>query len=216
MSKHARIHSIFVILGAGLICSNAALANEAFKDSHISGLDYRYFEAGPLLVNEKGQGSHTGMSLRGSLAWSSHWHVFAGYATHPFDDTANPWARIGVGFNHAIDAESDIVARIAYEHRSAVAKTSAHTTHSKPDLGNIDTPHHPPANRGPSLEIGLRSALVKHIEGQIGLREVFLEHHETLALLGAEYRLNSQWAISADVEIGKESREAFIGARWYF
>lgn len=129
------------LLALGL---TAALPFAASAQS-VSSLSYNYVEGG-YAATDTDSGDADGFGVNASIAFHPNFHLFGGYQNQEIDDSRvdfDQW-RVGVGYNHGISPNADLVTRIAYE---------------KFDFGRgFDAD-------GYSVEVGLRGALLPNLEG---------------------------------------------------
>ena len=79
------------------------------------GISWNYVEGGYAATNSDLDAD--GFGLNGSVAVHPNFHVFGGYMNQEIDGTSidfDQW-RLGVGYNHEISRNADLVTRIAYE-----------------------------------------------------------------------------------------------------
>ena len=136
--KHRQL---LLALLVGLPASGvAATANAA------EGLSYNYVQAG-YAATDVDDGEADGFAGEASFAIHPNFHVFGGYNNQEVDDSSvelENW-RAGVGYNHPVSANTDLLTRVAYENYQA-------------DEVGLDVD-------GWSAEVGVRSALTTQLEG---------------------------------------------------
>ncbi|MCA1714692.1 MAG: porin family protein, partial [Gammaproteobacteria bacterium] len=153
-------HSLPVLT---LLAALPALALSAAA-SAAEGVSYNYVEAGYAATKlDDSDIDADGFGANGSLAIHPNFHVFGGYSGQQSDDFSvagsnvevdvDQW-RAGIGYNHAIAANTDLVARAAYEKFEVDDVT---VDGVRFDSGDGDD--------GYSAEVGVRSALAPNFEG---------------------------------------------------
>jgi Ax21 family sulfation-dependent quorum factor len=187
-------------IAAGL-AAFALIAAAPFASAQ--GLSYNYVEGGYVATNTDG-GDADGFGGNASFALHPNFHVFGGYSTQEVDgvSTGGPievdvdqW-RVGLGYNHAVAANTDLVTRIAYE------KFQARGIAFDAD--------------GWSAEVGARSALTPNIEGyaMAGYEDGDAYDGDFYGRLGAQVKFNANWGISGDVKIADGDTQWFVGPRF--
>jgi len=123
-----------------------------------------------------------GFTVKGSMAFGQHFYGFADYSHYDFDPAlkASP-ASLGAGFHTAIDDGVDFIAELSYVGMNTEI------------LGDD---YHNDAYRG---AMGVRSVVAKHveIEGKVTYTDVQDFDSVVGASLGAQYRINDTWGITA-------------------
>jgi Ax21 family sulfation-dependent quorum factor len=95
-----------------------------FAASAAEGLSYNYVEGGYVATNTDA-GDADGWGVNGSGAIADNFHVFGGYSGQKTDDETigglrfegvdvDQW-RVGLGYNQPVAANTDLLARVAYE-----------------------------------------------------------------------------------------------------
>lgn len=176
-------------------------------------LSYTYVEGG---YNRISGGPKTdGWGLNGSVAVGSNFHVFGGYTQYDVDNVnvdIDNW-NLGVGYNHSLNQNTDLVARLGYQE----AKTKG-----LPSLNAYFT------------EVGVRAALHPNVEGHI---YAGYERAQTLELvgnplnptfargkregefygrIGGQYKFTQNVGLVADVKFVDGDQQYFVGPRISF
>ncbi len=185
------------LLALGL---TAALPFAASAQS-VSSLSYNYVEGGYAATDSDLDAD--GFGVNASIAFHPNFHVFGGYQNQEIDDSRvdfDQW-RVGVGYNHGISPNADLVTRIAYEKFDA----------GRDFFGNrIDAD-------GYSVEVGLRGALLPNLEGyaMAGYEDYGSDYDDDFyGRLGAQWRFTPNWGISGDVKFSGGDRQWFVGPRF--
>lgn len=166
------------------------------QESGSTGLSYNYLEGGYVATNTD-SGDADGWGLNGSAAFTPNWSVFGAYSNQKIDDTDvdfDQW-RLGVGYNHPIASNTDLVTRAAYEKFDAGSGA------------NFD---------GYSVEAGVRSALTSNLEGYAlaGYEDGDEYSSDFYGRLGAQVKFNQNWGINGDVKFVSGDTQYFIGPRF--
>lgn len=167
------------------------------------GLSYNYVEGGYVATNTDG-GDADGFGGNASFAIHPNFHVFGGYSTQevdgfsidgPVEIDVDQW-RAGLGYNHAVAANTDLVTRIAYE------KLQARGTAFDAD--------------GWSAEVGARHAFTPNFEGHAmaGYEDGDEFDGDFYGRLGAQVKFSPNWGISGDVKIADGDTQWFVGPRF--
>lgn len=182
----------------------------AAQDS--STLNYNYVEGGYL--SSEGDGLDLdGWKLKGSVALHPNWHVFGSYARQSYDndfvdldgelytlpDEVLEEARIGVGYNHALAEQTDLVARLAYQRYM------------------VDTFIGDDSFNSYSAEVGVRSAFGERFEGYAlaGYQDGGdLIEGDFYGRLGAQVKFTQNWGLSGDVKFADGDAQWFVGPRF--
>ncbi|QDH71377.1 OmpO family porin [Marilutibacter alkalisoli] len=173
-----------------------------FAASAAEGVSYNYVEAGYAAIN--GDRDADGWAIGGSAAIAPNFHIFGSYSNQEIDNTSidfDQW-RLGVGYNHEINRNVDLLTRVAYE---------------KFDAGSgLDSD-------GWSVEAGVRGAFTPNFEGYA---LAGYEDYDDLAgqkidgefygRLGALVKFNQTWGISGDVKFVDGDTQWFVGPRASF
>jgi Ax21 family sulfation-dependent quorum factor len=173
------------------------LAALPFAASAAEGLSYNTLEGGYAATNTDVVDAD-GWALKGSFALNPNFHLFGDFTRQDFKDTDvhfNQW-RAGVGYNHEITSNTDLLTRVAYE---------------KFDWGNGFT------SDGYSVEAGVRSALTSRLEGYAlaGYEDSHDFDGSFYGRLGAQVKFNPNWSVGADVKLldGGDT-QWFVGPRF--
>ena len=160
------------------------------------GISWNYVEGGYAATNSDLDAD--GFGLNGSVAVHPNFHVFGGYMNQEIDGTSidfDQW-RLGVGYNHEISRNADLVTRLAYE---------------KFDAGRgLDYD-------GYSVEVGLRGALAPNFEGHamVGYEDYGSQFDDDFyGRLGAVVKFNQNWGLSGDVKFVSGDTQWFVGPRF--
>ena len=195
----------------------ALAAAAPFAASAADGLSYNYVEGGYVatnLDNDDGDIDADGVGINASVAVSQNFHIFGGFNTQSSDefdfldtrvDTDVSQWRAGLGYNMAIGASTDLLARVAYE-KAEVDDITIGSTRYDVNAGDD----------GYSLEVGVRSALTPNLEGYAlaGYQDFGDDRDDFYARLGAQWKFNPNWGISGDVKLADGGSEWFIGPRF--
>lgn len=151
------------------------------------GISYNHVEAGYAATNADGDAD--GFGLNASVAVHPNFHVFGGWSNQDIDHSSadfDQW-RIGVGYNHEISPNADLVTRIAYEKFDA----------GRDSFGNRYDPD------GYSVEVGVRGAMLPQLEGHalVGYEDYGSEFDSDFyGRLGAVWKFTPNWGMSGDVK----------------
>ena len=175
------------------------LAALPFAASAAEGLSYNYVEGGYVATNSD-LADADGWGLNGSGAISDNFHIFGGYTaqeTEDFDVGIDQW-RVGLGYNHPIASNTDLLARVAYENYEV-------------DGFNVDVD-------GYSAEVGVRSALTPNFEGYAlaGYEDGDEFDGDFYGRVGAQVKFNQSWGITGDVKFADGDTQYFVGPRLSF
>ena len=164
------------------------------------GISWNYVEGGYAATNSDLDAD--GFGLNGSVAVHPNFHVFGGYMNQEIDGTSidfDQW-RLGVGYNHEISRNADLVTRIAYE---------------KFDAGRGLDPD------GYSIDVGLRGAMTPNFEGHAmvgyedyGSDAYFDYDSDFYGRLGAVVKFTPNWGLSGDVKFVSGDTQWFVGPRF--
>lgn len=181
------------------------LAALPFAASAAEGLSYTYVEGG-YVATDTDVGDADGWGINGSGAISDNFHVFGGFTGQETDDQTiggvrfdgvdvDQW-RVGLGYNHAVAANTDLLARVAYENY---------------DVNGFD-------DDGYSAEVGVRSALAPNFEGYVlaGYQDVDNIDTDFYGRVGAQVKFNQNWGVSGDVKFADGDTQWFVGPRLTF
>ena len=176
-----------------------------FAASAAEGVSYTYVEGGYAATNTDG-GDADGFAIKGSGAIAPNFHVFGGYSNQEIEDTDidfDQW-QVGLGYNHQIAPNADLVTRVAYE---------------KFDAGSDIFGNDLEAD-GYSVEAGVRGALTPNFEGYAfaGYEDGddldgASRDGEFYGRLGAQVKFNRNWGVAADVKFVQGDRQWFVGPR---
>lgn len=174
-----------------------------FAASAAEGVSYNYVEAGYAATNAD-LADADGWAIGGSAAIAPNFHVFGNYTKQDIDHSSadfDQW-RLGVGYNHEINRNVDLLTRVAYE---------------KFDAGRgLDAD-------GWSVEAGVRGAFTPNFEGYAlaGYEDYdkfagVKVDGEFYGRLGALVKFNQTWGISGDVKFVDGDTQWFVGPRASF
>ena len=178
------------------------LAALPFAASAADGLSYNYVEGGYVNTDAKG-GDADGFGVKGSVAVAPNFHVFGDYnqqETNAGKVDVDQW-RLGVGYNHTIAPNTDLLARAAYQKLD-------------PDLG-LDF-------NGYSAEVGVRKAFTPMFEGYaLAGYEDFTKKHglnpdgEFYGRVGGLAKFTANCGVTGEVKLAKGGdKEWFVGPRF--
>lgn len=168
-----------------------------FAAAHAAdGVSYNYVEGGYTATNADLDAD--GFGVNASVAVHPNFHLFGAYMNQEIDHSNvdfDQW-RLGVGYNHEISRNADLVTRLAYE---------------KFDAGRgFDYD-------GYSVEVGLRGALAPNFEGHamVGYEDYGSQFDDDFyGRLGAVVKFNPNWGLSGDVKFVSGDTQWFIGPRF--
>ncbi|QNP41892.1 outer membrane beta-barrel protein [Lysobacter solisilvae (ex Woo and Kim 2020)] len=182
------------------------LVSLPFAASAAEGLSYNYVEGGYVASNGDNVDAD-GWNVNGSAALTDNFHVFGGYTFQKTDDETiggvrfdgvdvDQW-RVGLGYNHPIAANTDLLARVAYES----AKVEG--------FDRFD---------GYSAEVGVRSALAPNFEGYAlaGYEDGDDVDGDFYGRVGAQVKFNQNWGVTGDVKFADGDTQYFVGPRLTF
>lgn len=164
-------------------------------------ISYNHVEAGYAATNADGDAD--GFGLNASVAVHPNFHVFGGWSNQDIDHSSadfDQW-RIGVGYNHEISPNADLVTRIAYEKFDA----------GRDSFGNRYDPD------GYSVEVGVRGAMLPQLEGHalVGYEDYGSEFDSDFyGRLGAVWKFTPNWGMSGDVKFVSGDTQWFVGPRF--
>lgn len=170
------------------------------------GLSYNYVEGGYTATNLDGLPDSDGWGLNGSFAIAPNFHVFGGYNQQDFDDVNygyDEW-RLGVGYNHEISQNVDLVTRVAYENLQG----------DDFNLGGLRTPG--ADLDGYSAEVGVRGNLTRQLEGyaMAGYQDGSDYDGDFYGRLGAQVKFTPNWGLSGNVKFAENDTQWFVGPRF--
>lgn len=184
------------------------LASLPFAATAAEGVSYSYVEGGYAATNTDA-GDADGFAVGGSGAVAPNFHLFGNYSKQEIEDTNidfDQW-RLGVGYNHELNPQLDLVTRVAYE---------------KFDAGDDAFGNDLDAD-GYSVEAGVRGALTPNFEGYA---MAGFEDGETIGggdrdgefygRVGAQVKFNPTWGLSGDVKFIDGDTQVFVGPRMSF
>lgn len=176
-----------------------------FAASAAEGVSYTYVEGGYAATNTDA-GDADGFAIKGSGAIAPNFHVFGGYSNQEIEDTDidfDQW-QVGLGYNHQIAPNADLVTRVAYE---------------KFDAGSDIFGNDLEAD-GYSVEAGVRGALTPNFEGYAfaGYEDGddldgASRDGEFYGRLGALVKFNQTWGVNGDVKFVDGDTQWFVGPR---
>ncbi|MFC5570909.1 diffusible signal factor-reguated Ax21 family protein [Lysobacter yangpyeongensis] len=182
------------------------LAALPFAASAAEGLSYNYVEGGYVGTNADGADAD-GWGINGSGALTDNFHVFGGYTFQKTDDETiggvrfdgvdvDQW-RVGLGYNHPIAANTDLLARVAYDNYKV---------------------EHADSVDGYSAEVGVRSALTQNFEGYAlaGYEDGDEFDGDFYGRVGAQVKFNQNWGLTGDVKFADGDTQYFVGPRLTF
>jgi Ax21 family sulfation-dependent quorum factor len=177
-----------------------------FAASAAEGLSYNYVEGGYVATNTDINDAD-GWGVNGSGAISDNFHIFGGYTFQKADDQTlggvrfegldvDQW-RAGLGYNHPVAANTDLLARVAYENYKAEG------------FDRLD---------GYSAEVGVRTALAPSFEGYAlaGYEDGDEFDGDFYGRVGAQVKLNQNWGVTGDVKFADGDTQYFVGPRLTF
>ena len=191
----SRLKASLLALGLTAALPFAASAQSA------SALSYNYVEGGYIATNSDLDAD--GFAARGSVAFHPNFHAFGGFQRQDVDNTPvdfDEW-RIGIGYNHAISPNADLLTRVAYEKFDA----------GRDIFGNRYDPD------GFSVEVGLRGALAPQLEGYaLAGYEDYGDFYgdDFYGRLGAQWKFTPNWGVSGDVKFAGGDTQWFVGPRF--
>lgn len=186
------------------------LAALPFAATAAEGLSYTYVEGG-YAATDTDFGDADGFAINGSAAVAPNFHIFGGYNGQETDRQfvdfgdgidvdiggidVDQW-RLGVGYNHEVAANTDLLTRVAYE-RVEVLNDS------------FD---------GYSVEAGVRSAFTPMLEGYAlaGYEDGSDFDGDFYGRVGGQLKFNQTWGVSGDVKFADGDTQYFIGPRITF
>ena len=168
-----------------------------FAAAHAAeGISYNYVEGGYAATSSDLDAD--GFGLNASVAVHPNFHLFGGWLNQEIDNTNvdfDQW-RLGVGYNHEISRNADLVTRLAYESFDAGS--------------GFDYD-------GYSVEVGVRGALAPSLEGtaMVGYEDYGSQFDDDFyGRLGAVWKFNQNWGVSGDVKFVSGDTQWFVGPRF--
>jgi Ax21 family sulfation-dependent quorum factor len=169
-----------------------------FAASAADGVSYTYLEGGYAATSTDAADAD-GWAVNGSAAIAPNFHLFGGVTQQEIEDTNidfDQW-RLGVGYNHELNPNLDLLTRVAYE---------------RFDAGNdfeFD---------GYSVEAGVRGAMTPMLEGYAlaGYEDGDTYDGAFYGRVGAQLKFNPIWGLSGDVKFVDGDAQYFIGPRATF
>ena len=185
------------LLALSLLAALPALALSAAA-SAAEGVSYNYVDAGYVATNLKDLPDADGWGLGGSAAIAPNFHLFGNYSAQEIDDfdfDIDSW-RLGVGYNHEISTNADLVTRVAYERAES-------------DVVDVD---------GYSVEVGVRGALAPKFEGYAfaGYEDSDDFDGDFYGRLGGQVKFTANWGLTGDVKFADNDTQWFVGPRYTF
>jgi Ax21 family sulfation-dependent quorum factor len=178
-----------------------------FAASAAEGVSYNYVEAG-YVATETDFNDADGWGINGSAAIAPNFHLFGGYSGQKTDDFSvagvrfdgvdvDQW-RAGIGYNHEISPQVDLLTRVAYE---------------KFEVDGISDDLD-----GYSVEAGVRGALAPNFEGYAlaGYEDGDDYDGDFYGRVGAQVKFNQTWGVSGDVKFADGDTQWFVGPRMSF
>ena len=184
----------------------ALLVATPFAASAAEGISYNYVEGGYTATNLDDGPDADGWGLNGSVAIAPNFHVFGGYNQQDLDSVNfgyDQW-RLGVGYNHEISQNVDLVTRVAYEKFQGDDFSVGPLRFPGDDLD------------GYSVEVGARGAFTPNLEGyaMAGYEDGSDYDGDFYGRLGAQVKFNQNWGISGDVKFADNDTQWFVGPRF--
>jgi Ax21 family sulfation-dependent quorum factor len=184
------------------------LAALPFAASAAEGVSYNYLEGG-YFATEGEDTDADGWMIGGSVAVHENFHLFGQYDGQKTDDfdvgpvqfdgvDVDHW-RLGVGYNHTLSPNADLVTRVAYEKYDL----------DEPEADSSD---------GYSVEAGVRGAMTPSFEGWAlaGYEDAEEFDGTFYGRLGAQYKFNQTWGVTGDVKFAEGDTQYFVGPRISF
>lgn len=173
-----------------------ALIATPFAAVNASELSYNYVEAGYSRLTGVGA-KVDGPAVAGSVALGDSFHLYGGYNRYDIRGVSgnlDNW-RIGVGYNHSMSANADLIARVGFE-KVEFASTDAEAWHT---------------------EVGFRGGNGP-LEGYVlaGYEKPNRGSGDFYGRVGGLYKFNQNWGLSADVKFIDGDAQYFIGPRLSF
>ena len=173
--------------------------------------NYNYAQGGYTNLDGDDNVDADGFNLEGSIAVAPNWHLFAStqqLKDKDFDIGVDEW-KLGVGFNHAVSANTDFVARAAYQKlKSDDIYAGGLKLANGADLD------------GYGVEAGVRSNLAPRVEGyalagyeKYGDHDGYEGPSGGYARLGGQVKFNQNWGVFGDVKLSDGDTTWSIGPR---
>lgn len=173
--------------------------------------NYNYAQGGYTSLDGDDDIKADGYSLEGSVAVAPNWHIFAGtqqLEDKDYDIGVDEW-KLGVGFNHAISANTDFVARAAYQ------KLKTDDIY----VGGLQLANGADLD-GYGIEAGVRSNLAPNFEGyaMAGYEEYsdndgYEGPSGAYGRLGGQVKFNPSWGVFGDVKFSDGDTVWSVGPR---
>lgn len=174
--------------------------------ANASELSYSFIEADYVNLGDFGGAeSFDGFGVRGSIAFGENFYGLASYN----NTSANPFGvnididlwNVGLGFKHSINDKADFFADASYSDASVSC------------FGCSD-----PDGSGYTVNVGFRGNFNDHFEGSIAANHRDLSDFgsDTSLALGAQFKFNETWGITANTEFGGDDNRYSIGVRASF
>ncbi len=173
--------------------------------------NYNYAQGGYTNLDGDDNVDADGFNLEGSIAVAPNWHIFAGtqqLKDKDYDIGVDEW-KLGVGFNHAITANTDFVARGAYQ------KLKTDDIYA----GGVRLANGADLD-GYSVEAGVRSNLAPRFEGYaMAGYESYSDDggyggpSGAYGRLGGQVKFNPNWGVFGDVKFSDGDTVWSIGPR---
>lgn len=164
-------------------------------------LNYTYFDLGVSYIDIDDFDSGYDLGMKASVEIANNWHVFADVERAEIEtagvDVDFRELFVAAGYHWALSDTSDLFAR----------------------LGGAEVKANVPGNNSVSedgfgVEFGLRSQFSEQFEAGASLRYLDLDNSDEAAVhLEGQYFFDPNWALTADVKIGEESKGIFFGVR---
>jgi len=192
-------------LTIALLAALPALAMSAAA-SATDGLSYNYVQGGYVATNTDG-GDADGFGGEASFAFHPNFHVFGAMSNQELDDADVDFDqyRLGVGYNHQVGANTDLVTRVAYEN----FQTDDFETGGVVVAPGLDVD-------GYSAEVGVRSAMTPMLEGYAlaGYEDGDEFDGDVYGRLGAQLKFSPNWGVTGDVKVSDGDTQWFVGPRF--
>ena len=182
--------------------------------SAADGVSYNYIEAGYAATRlHDSDIDADGFGANASVALHPNFHLFGGYSGQQSDQfivgganvevDVDQW-RVGLGYNHAIAGNTDLVACAAYEKFEVDDVTVNGVRFDSGEGGD-----------GYSAEVGVRSALMPNFEGYAlaGYEDYGDDGDDFYGRVGAQLKFNQSWGVNGDVKFADGDIQYFVGPR---